>query len=432
MKKLSLLTFASLLAIGTADAVRPDMADSGKGPKMRVWLQDPSQKAGTATGTADVVLPTKIDTVLLSRLTRTPKAVSGPKDSEIRIFRASDQVAPTSGVDFQYQPGTRQFDVVHTFATVRNTLNLQRSDMTWLQIKQPQNASLNSKVAIWDANKLLLDIYPFAGNDANAYYNREVRGGKTITELKFFSFSGGGQMVNTCRSADVVRHEVGHAMLDRLHPEYFDTWDTQVGALHEAYGDITSLFCGIEDDATLRFALSQTKGDFHKKNVLAVVGEQFGQALGSNDGIRNVDQNYTMSSAGDEVHDLSRVMSGAVYDIFTKGYQEADNVSNVDLFTLAEGAGRYLRRAFLVSVINEPSPTPSFSNIAYQLHSATETLVDDLPGAINWASFVEEEFKKRGVSLNPSTSMKKPTQVVKRAGHICGTSLNCSMNHEHN
>ncbi len=429
MKKLSLLTLASFLATGTtADAVRPDIADAGKGPKMRVWLQDPSQKAGTATGIADVVLPTKVDTALLSRLTRTPKAVNGPKDSEIQIVTPA--VAPTGGVDFQYQPGTRQFDVVHTFATVRNTLNLQRTDMTWLQTKQPRNASLNNKVALWDANKGILDIYPFAGNDANAYYNRETRGGKVVTELKFFSFSGGGQLVHTCRSADVVRHEVGHAMLDRLHPEYFDTWDTQVGALHEAYGDITSLFCGIEDDATLRFALAQTKGDFHKKNVLAVVGEQFGQALGSNDGIRNVDQNYTMSSAGDEVHDLSRVMSGAVYDIFTKGYQEADDISNQDVFTLAEGAGRYLRRAVLSAVINEPSPTPSFSNIAYQLHSVTETLTDDLPGAINWASFVEEEFKKRGVSLNPAAKVNKaPSKVVKR--HICGTSLNCSMTHEH-
>lgn len=426
MKKQLLLTCASLLAMGTAEAVRPDIAEAGKGPKMRVWLQDPSQKTGTATGTADVVLPTKIQTTT-SIFKRTVKAVNGPVDSEIRIMTPA--VAPTSGVDFIYQPGTRQFDVVHTFATVRNTLNLQRSDMTWLQNKQPQNDALNRTVALWDAKRPLLDIYPFAGNDANAYYNREVRGGKVVTELKFFSFAGGGQVVHTCRSSDVVRHEVGHAMLDRLHPEYFDTWDTQVGALHEAYGDITSLFGAVEDDATLRFALSQTKGNLHKKNILAVVGEQFGQALGSNDGIRNVDQNYTLSTAGDEVHDLSRVMSGAVYDIFTKGYQEADDVSNQELFTLAEGAGRYLRRAFLSAVINEPSPTPTFSNIAYQLHSVTETLIDDLPGAINWASFVEDEFKNRGVSLNPTVKAKKiPSKVEKR--HICGTSLNCSINHE--
>ena len=62
----------------------------------------------------------------------------------------------------------------------------------------------------WAATKNLT-VLPRAGNDANAYYDRRT--------LSFFYFNGNSnKRIYTCDSADVVTHELGHAIDPKLYP----------------------------------------------------------------------------------------------------------------------------------------------------------------------------------------------------------------------
>src|SRR5690606_29796274 len=84
-----------------------------------------------------------------------------------------------------------------------------------------------------------LHIYPHALREANAYYSPAKRA------LLFGYFPGShdpsgkhfpGGMVFTCLSHDIIVHEVTHALMDGIHPNYAlpdsggDTW-----AFHEAF-----------------------------------------------------------------------------------------------------------------------------------------------------------------------------------------------------
>ncbi len=56
-------------------------------------------------------------------------------------------------------------------------------------------------------------------------------------------------------------------------------------------------------------------GDLHDKSFLAHVGEEYGSGLGRDFGLRDMDEDLKISDVSAESHDLSRVFSGAIYDI---------------------------------------------------------------------------------------------------------------------
>jgi hypothetical protein len=123
-----------------------------------------------------------------------------------------------------------QFDVVHTFSIVRYVYNLLIGDLQYLDGRPPV---LHRP---WGENKKL-SIQPHAGEEANAYYDRNDG------SLKFYYMkrTDGNQPVYLCRSLDIVAHETGHSFLDTLQPQWLTNFG-QPGAFHEAFGDLCSLF----------------------------------------------------------------------------------------------------------------------------------------------------------------------------------------------
>ncbi|MBS0185795.1 MAG: hypothetical protein JSS34_05585 [Proteobacteria bacterium] len=77
--------------------------------------------------------------------------------------------------------------------------------------------------------------------ERNAFYRRTGRRGGE-GEINF-CFSQG---FTPARIFDVVSHEVGHAILDALQPNYHKKMGSHpVGAFHEAFGDLSSFFASI-------------------------------------------------------------------------------------------------------------------------------------------------------------------------------------------
>lgn len=124
----------------------------------------------------------------------------------------------------------------------------------------------------WAATSIL-NVYPRAGRDFNAFYDR--------SNLKFFYDvdSVTKKMVYTCESADVVAHEFGHAFLDILRPDLWNAQSYEAWAIHESFGDIVAIANIMQYDQILNKALSQTGNDLSKSNIISRLAEELGKAI---------------------------------------------------------------------------------------------------------------------------------------------------------
>src|SRR5207244_6718444 len=87
-----------------------------------------------------------------------------------------------------------------------------------------------------------LVIRPHAFTEPNATYD------PISPSLNFGAFTSPFRRgpVWTCLSHDVVAHELGHAILDSLRPLFLYSEEVDVGAIHEAVGDLLALFSALE------------------------------------------------------------------------------------------------------------------------------------------------------------------------------------------
>ena len=267
-----------------------------KGSKVRVWKQDPT------------VLPIGVRNSYIYTSIQ-----DGPKDEKIEI---NGLPIAKSNKDndflFDFKKESKKFDAVHTFTVIRQVLTMYERAL----LRQDDSyTGLH-----WQWGKNPIKVYPYAEYGANAYYSREEKA------LKFFYFHPNEDntkpLVYTCRSFDIVAHETGHAILDALCPEFLVSWHPHTGGLHEAFGDLTSIFAILAQMDMCEAIISESKADLHKKTFFPVLGEQFGEAIfGKPIGLRNADNDLKMSQVSDQVHDISQVFTGAVYDILADMFE---------------------------------------------------------------------------------------------------------------
>ncbi|WP_433464611.1 hypothetical protein [Spirillospora sp. CA-128828] len=251
-------------------------------------------------------------TELGARLAFIPTVVLiGPADARVQTeLPGVTPVARNINGDFVFTPGTPQFDCAHTFAVVRQTMAMYERHNGGNPIPFAWNVGGNTD---------RITVFPHAGEGANAFYSR------TAKALKFLFFTPEGQppstVVNTCRSLDIVAHETGHAILDGLKPGWLSANNPpQTGGLHESFGDITAIFLALAEPDQADALVALTKANLHDKSFLPELAEEFGKALGMPSGLRNADNDLKLSEVGNEVHAISQVFTGAIYDVLADIY----------------------------------------------------------------------------------------------------------------
>jgi len=105
----------------------------------------------------------------------------------------------------------------------------------------------------------------------NAYYDRE--------RLEFFQDTVRGVTCSSAESADIVIHELGHAVLDALRPQLWDATGTEPAAFHEAFGDISSLLVGLQLEPLRERVLLETSGKLWRSSRVSRIAEQLGWAI---------------------------------------------------------------------------------------------------------------------------------------------------------
>ena len=173
-------------------------------------------------------------------------------------------------------------------------------------------------------------VVPDAGELANAYYQRDSN------SLQFFSFESKkipGTKVYTCLSRDIVSHETGHAIIDGIAPDLLDSCTPQSLAIHEALADITAVLSAFESRVLRTSVLVETGGSIKEASHFTIIAEQFGDEIKAEreGGLRSVTntKNFNPESedyvSGVDPHDLSEVLSGALYSVMIQIHEDLRN-----------------------------------------------------------------------------------------------------------
>ncbi|MET0214586.1 MAG: serine protease, partial [Vicinamibacterales bacterium] len=183
-----------------------------------------------------------------------------------------------------------------------------------------EDPSALGRSILWafEGNRLI--VVPHAGFGENAFYDRDSK------SLQFYYFDSNGETIYTCLSSDIVHHEFGHAVLDGVRPLFNESTDTQTGAFHEFMGDLSAILLTLKNRTLRRQLALKARGKFTKATTLSSVAEQFGQAVDGRPYLRTARNKATMGSVSNEVHDLSEVMTGAMFDVLIelgKRYDES-------------------------------------------------------------------------------------------------------------
>jgi hypothetical protein len=346
------------------------------GARVLMWKQDPSV---SEIGTRKVYLPGVV--------------LAGPRDARIAMGDASiPAVEPNAFGDFVTMPDTPQFDAVHTFAVVRQTLTMYQRALSSAGAEMPLPWQWNSSV---DTAPLLVYHYGLP-NVMNAFYSRSQ------ASLKFGDFipSGEKDRVYTCRSFDIVSHETGHAVLDGLKPQWLMADNPpQTGGLHESFGDLTAIFLALSQLDQCEAVVAQTKASLHDKTFLADIAEQFGLALGSTTGLRNADNDLSLSDAGTEVHAISQVFTGAVYDILADVFAFERNPALEDCASVLHRVAAWLRGLLLRALIAAPDLAATYADVANEMLRLA--LEDGKPA--QYTVFIRQRFAEREVLDVPAS-----------------------------
>lgn len=346
------------------------------GARVLIWKQDPTVKEITV------------------RKAYLPGAVlAGPRDARIASgIPGLPTVTPNAFGDLIETPGTDAFDAVQTYAVSRMVLTMYQRALAVSGSPAPLPWQWNSA-----SNTDPLSVYPHGIPDTmNAFYQRSAKA------LRFGDFIRPGtnppQRAYTCRSLDIVAHETGHAILDGLKPMWLlSNQPPQTGGLHESFGDLTALFLAVSQLDQVEAVIAQTKSNLHDKTFLSDLAEEFGLALGRPNGLRNADNDFKLSQVGTQVHAISQVFTGAIYDILADIFAfERKTATRDDAVVLYE-VGQYVLSLVLRAIINSPSQAATFADVANQMLVIAAN--DGKPA--QYRTFIRNRFTVRELVVSP-------------------------------
>jgi len=153
-----------------------------------------------------------------------------------------------------------------------------------------------------------------------------------------------GQRIFTCLSMDIIAHEVTHALVHRMRPNFMLPTNPDVLAWHEAFADLVALFHHFAFDSVVRSAVAASRGDLSKAAGLFDLAAEFGASTGRGAALRSAIKQVQTDTAKreshakpfDEVtepHERGAVFVSSVFDAFVSSYSRTIE----DLVRIATG-----------------------------------------------------------------------------------------------
>lgn len=265
------------------------------------------------------------------------------------------------------QPGTPEF----RYWVAAEALN--RGIVFWSELL-PQGAT-------WSAANPMPVQLQGPDQELNANYTR-------FAGLRFYGRRVAGIDIHSCESADVVLHELGHAILDGIRPELFHTTGFEFRAFHESFGDISAILGGLQSAELRRKVLQETGGKLNVNSRLSRVAEQLGWGIRQlmptavdRDSLRNAANRFfytrpdqlppsgPASQLSAQSHSFSRVFTGGFLDALALMLIADGPVDDAALQRMSRTIGKLLVDA----VLTAPLGLAYFSELAAAMVQADQT-----------------------------------------------------------
>jgi hypothetical protein len=173
----------------------------------------------------------------------------------------------------------------------------------------------------------------------------------------------------------------------------------QTGALHESFGDLTAIFLTLSQFDQVEAIIAQTKARLHDKTFLSDLAEEFGLALGRPNGLRNADNNLKLSQVSNEVHDLSQVFTGGIYDVLADFFAlDRAQTPGQDPAYILYQTGQYLCRLLLRAIKAAPASNATFADVVNCM--LQQTVTDGKPQP--YRNAIRNQFTLREVVVSPT------------------------------
>jgi hypothetical protein len=261
----------------------------------------------------------------------------------------------------------------------------------------------------WSTSNPMRVVLVDSGAVLNAGYRR-------IDGLHFYRKTVSNIDIRSGESPDVVCHELGHAVLDALRPQLFNAADTEVGAFHEAFGDISAILCALQHQPFRQSIISETGGRLNVNSRLSRLGEQLGWGIRQlsrdavdRDSLRNAANRFFYRRANalppsapanllsSEPHSFSRVFTGAFLDILARMFLTTGAPGEANLLAVSRDIGQLVVDA----VLGAPITPAYFSQLAAAMIQADQARF----GGRNRAA-LNGAFLERGIlSVSSATAM---------------------------
>lgn len=188
-----------------------------------------------------------------------------------------------------------------------------------------------------------LRVYPHALRAKNAYYSpgqSAILFGYFPAESRRSDATAPGTIVFGCLSADIVAHEMTHALLDGYTTGFKEFSNADVGSFHEAFADVVALFQHFQYKDLVRREIARSRGNLSAGDLLGGLARQFGHGLAKGGPLRDyrsdtisIDYRTTF-----EVHDRGSLLVQAIYQAYLAIFERRTG----DLIRLATGGSGVL------------------------------------------------------------------------------------------
>lgn len=269
-------------------------------------------------------------------------------------------------------------------------------------------ALIDEPLRTWQSGSRLLLLRADHGPGLNAHYDRSA--------VSFFSWPSDTPM-HTGASGDAVAHEVGHAILDAVRPDFWDAVLTEIAAFHEAFADCLALLVGFFDLASNELLLGEV-ATLKRANFLEAIAESVALAIRAEHGAghpqslpRRAANRFAWqfpvtlppraapTALSSEPHSFSQVFTGCFYDTVANIFAMQDRQDAPTLRDCALTAGRLLAKA-----ARSAPETMRF----FQAVGRTMILEDEQQNGGRHHLAIKQAFAEHGVALG-SSAMLAPT-----------------------
>lgn len=287
-------------------------------------------------------------------------------------------------------------------------------------------SNISTPLALWQGGRQQIKLNHAAGLGLNAEYNRR--------SLSFQEWDTEDRTIQTGASTDAVAHEVGHAVLDSIRPELWDSTSVEPAAFHEAFADCLALLVGLFDKPT-RLALLDGGSRLGAANFLESVAEEVADGVLREQGrfhpqskprharnnfrwrrLSNVPRRTNSPSIlTTEPHSFSRIFTGCFYDTIVGLFEVQADRSEQGLLAAARIAGRLLASA----VTNAPQVRRFFQAVGQAMMLADEV---DNNGLYNFV--IRDAFRLHGIvvagaaMLTPTSELNGPSPRLLANGTV--------------